>query len=164
MDFTPDQWVRFGTVVVFAWFAIQIIKLVFDLIRTFTGDKKGDSVGENYVADAIKRVEPQIADLADHVSDLHDWHNVRDPRTGTLVWYSGFQNSALQNTLVDVSNTLQGITVVLTALATQQRENHQDDAVAIKAVADLGKETKTVIERVREDFRKAELEIARKHP
>jgi hypothetical protein len=157
VTFTPEQWLRFGTVIVFAWFAIQLVEKVFALIRVFAtkGTRKGESDVDRIIA-AIDKVEPKIRCLVDKVSDLHDWHNVKDPRTGTMVWYSGFQNSALQETLVEVSRTLQGITTVLKELATQQRENHGEQIRAIETATALGKETKTTLSKVQDEIRKRE--------
>ena len=150
-ELTPDQWLQFGAVIVFAWFSIQIFEKVFGLIALFINkDKAKDSEGQ--IVACLGKVDVRLGNLESLIVDLHEWHNVKDPRTGTLVWYSSFQNSALQETLTRVSETLQSITDVLKEMSVQQRESQKDQQRAMAALADQGKETKAALGKIQADI------------
>ena len=145
-----DSWLRLGAIVVFAWFALKVFEGIYGLVSLFL--KKNEEEDKGGIMETLVRIEGQLSCVTRLVKDLHEWHDVKDPRTGTLVWYSAFQNSALQDTLVKVGATLEGITDVLRELATQQREAAKDQGRMLATLEDRDRETRDVLKGIRSEL------------
>ncbi len=149
-NLTPETMSMLAVGLLVAWFTLQLFKLIFELVRDYLNKKSEDGDGDDSCSELIECldrlnqslscVDQKAQVLVDWVGDLHEWHNVTDPRTGTRVWYSSFQNSALQETLVRVGQTLEKISDILRDLSEGQREHQGALSRAQESLNELKKD------------------------
>lgn len=104
--------------------ALMILDRVFGLIKPLLGDAsdgEGGDTPECTQKDCLRAIQADVVRVLSLVTDLHEWHSVRDPR-GVFVWYAQFGNEELKETMKAMAENARAQTDVLKQLLDVSRE------------------------------------------